>query len=73
MNRWYASAAGVLVAGVAVAFLVVPFDDGACPTGADACQAYGSAPRIGTLIVTALVALMLAAIGSAGASGPRLR
>jgi hypothetical protein len=73
MNRWYASAAGALGTGVAIAFFVVPFDDGACPTAADACWAYGSAPRIGTVIVTALVALMLAAIGSAGASGRRLR
>jgi hypothetical protein len=73
MNRWYASAAGVLVTGVAVAFFVVPFDDGACPTAADACWAYGSVPRIATLIVTALVALMLAAIGSGAASGRRLR
>ena len=72
MNRWTASALGVLVVGLAVAFLVVPYDDGACPTATDAaCQAYGSVPRITTLIVTALVALLLATIGSVGTSSRR--
>ena len=69
MNRWKASALGVLLVGFALAFLVVPYDDGACPTGADACTAYGSGPRIMTLVVTALAALMLATVGSLGASG----
>lgn len=71
MNRWYASALGVLLLGAAVAFLVVPYDDGACPAGADACQAYGSVPRITTLIVSTLVAMVLAIIGAAGTSSPR--
>ena len=66
MNRWYASAVGVLVAGLAVAFLVIPFDRGDCPTGADACQAYGYAPRATTIVITVLVALVLAALGSMG-------
>jgi hypothetical protein len=73
MNRWYASALCVLVVGLAVAFFVVPFDHGDCPTGADACRAYGYAPRITTIVVTTLVALLLAAIGSAGASSRRVR
>jgi hypothetical protein len=49
VNRWYASALGVLVVGLALAFLVVPFDHGDCPTAADACKAYGYVPRIATL------------------------
>ncbi|MBA3690139.1 MAG: hypothetical protein H0W82_01850 [Actinobacteria bacterium] len=70
MNRWTASALGVLVVGVAVSFLVVPYDDGACPT-ATACQAYGSVPRITSLILTALVALAVAAIGAPGTPNGR--
>jgi hypothetical protein len=73
VNRWYASAAGVVVAGLAVAFLVVPFDHGDCPTGADACRAYGSAPRITTIVLTALVALALAAVGSIASERGRRR
>jgi hypothetical protein len=72
VNRWYASALGVLVVGLAVAFLVVPYDDGACPTATDAaCKAYGTVPRITTLFVTALLALVLATIGSFGPSSRR--
>jgi hypothetical protein len=72
VNRWHASALGVLVVGLAVAFLVVPHDDGACPTASDAaCKAYGSVPRITTIFVTALVALVLATIGSVGPSSRR--
>ena len=71
MNRWYASAVGVLLAGLAIAFLVVPFDHGDCPTGADACTAYGYAPRITAIVLTSLIALVLAAIGSMGSERHR--
>jgi hypothetical protein len=71
VNRWYASAIGVLVVGLAVAFLVVPFDQGDCPVGADACTAYGYAPRVTTIVITALVALVLTAVGSMGAERHR--
>jgi hypothetical protein len=75
VSRWYASSVGVLVVGLLLAFLVVPYDDGACPTGGSVsgagCSAYGSAPRIATLIVTALVALVLATVGSVGPSERR--
>ena len=71
MTRWYASAVGVLVVGLTVAFFVVPFDHGDCPVGADACQAYGYAPRITTIVITALVSLVLTALGSMGAERNR--
>jgi hypothetical protein len=70
VNRWTASAFGVLVVGLAVAFMVVPFDDGACPT-ADGCDAVGAIPRVATIVVTVLVALVLAAVGSAGSQRDR--
>ena len=72
MNRWYVSSLAVLIVGVAVAFIAVPYDIGGCPTGVDtACTAYGSVPRITTLFVTALAALVLAIIGSVGTSSRR--
>jgi hypothetical protein len=75
VNRWYASSLGVLVVGLLLALLVVPYDDGSCPTvgtvSGAGCRAYGSVPRIATLIVTAIVALVLATIGSVGTSSRR--
>lgn len=65
MNRWYVAAAVVLIVGVVLAFGVVPFDDGACPTVAD-CDAVGAVPRIVTVVVTAVIALLLMVVGSAG-------
>jgi hypothetical protein len=73
VNRWFASALGVLVVGLLIAFLLVPYDDGSCPTGAyftigPACHAYGSVPRITAVAVTVFVSLVLAAVGSAATS-----
>jgi hypothetical protein len=65
MNRWYEAAAVVVIVGIVLAFIVVPFDDGACPTVAD-CDAVGAVPRITTIVVTGVVALLLTVVGSAG-------
>ena len=70
MNRWYVAAAAVVVVGVSLAFLVVPFDNGGCPTLAE-CRAWGSVPRIATLVVTAILALVLCTIGAASSDDPR--
>jgi hypothetical protein len=68
MNRWYLAALGTLILGGVVAFFIVPFDDGSCPTGlsGEGCVAWGATPRIATVIVTLLVALSLATAGSVG-------
>lgn len=65
MNRWYVAAAVVAIVGIVLAFTVVPFDDGACPTFAD-CDAVGAVPRIAAIVVTGIVALLLAVVGAAG-------
>ena len=67
VNRWYVAAAAVVIVGVTLAFTIVPFDDGACPTLAG-CDAVGAVPRIATIVVTGILALLLAVVGSAGAS-----
>ena len=71
MNRWTASALAVLILGLVLAFLVVPFDHGDCPTPLDDCTAYGSVPRIATIAVSVVVALVLTTIGSVGPSRRR--
>jgi hypothetical protein len=65
MNRWYEAAAIVVIVGIVLAFTVVPFAYGACPTVAE-CDAVGAVPRITTVVVTGLVALLLTVVGSAG-------
>jgi hypothetical protein len=66
MNRWNLAAIGTLIVGGIGAFFIVPFDDGSCPTtlSGEGCSAWGATPRIATVIVTLLFALMFAAIGS---------
>jgi hypothetical protein len=72
VNRWYAGAVGVLVVGLAIAFVVVPFDNGGCPT-AFVCDAVGAVPRIATIAVAATLALVLAVVGSMGSERGRRR
>ena len=70
MNRWYASAVGVVIGGLAIAFLVVPFDNGGCPTAVE-CDAVGAVPRIATIVISAILALVLAVIRSTGSERGR--
>ena len=70
MNRWYASAVEVLIVGLAIAFFVVPFDNGGCPV-AIGCDAVGAVPRITTIVVSSILALVLAVVGSMGSDRSR--
>lgn len=72
MNRWYLAALVALVAGLMLAFFVVPFDDGACPTMVLECQKWGAIPRILTLVATGIASLLLATVGAtSGEAVPR--
>ncbi len=63
MNRWYLGAHATLTLGLGAAFLVVPHDDGACPTNQTECVGWGNAPRLMTIIVTIVLTLILVAVG----------
>jgi hypothetical protein len=62
MNRWRWAALAVVVVGLAVAFLVVPYSGGDCDVASDC----GSGPylRIMSVMLTLLVAFVLFVIGA---------
>lgn len=61
MNRWFLAALGVAVAGVAVAFGVVPYGPRDCPGDQD-CYTWGAGPRMLTLFITGLLVLALVTV-----------
>ena len=61
MNRWRWAALAVLVVGLAVSFLVVPYSSGGCDNAGDCGP--GLYLRIMSVMLTLLVAFVLFVIG----------
>jgi len=56
VNRWFLATLGVAIAGITVAFTVVPYGPRDCPGDQD-CYSWGAGPRMLTLLITGLLAL----------------
>jgi hypothetical protein len=61
VNRWFLAALGVAVAGITVAFAVVPYGSRDCP-GLLKCDPWGARPRMLTLLITGLLVLALVTV-----------
>jgi hypothetical protein len=66
MNKWRWAALAVLVVGLAVSFLVVPYSSGGCDTASDCGP--GLYFRIMSVMLTLLVAFVLFVIGATTAT-----